>query len=87
MENLNIQKQEIWKGTQFWTDEIEKSGLRDRLRFFNDVIIEKRPPHPDANYGEPVLVDVVLDSKKCDIYHTDKTDKDHWHRIFIHIKE
>ncbi len=84
---MNLENKEIWKGTQFWSDEIEKAGVKDKLRFFNDVVTEKRPPHPDANFNDPELIDVVLDGKKCDIYHTDKTDKDTWHRLFIHIKE
>lgn len=84
---MNLEKQGAWKGTQFWTDEIIKAGLKEKLRFFNDVVIEKRPPVEGANFGDPDLTDVILDGKKCDIYHTDKTDKDHWHRLFIHIKE
>ncbi len=84
---MNLENQQVWKGTKFWTEEIEKADLKNDLRFFNDVVTEKRPPHPDSNYGEPVLIDVILDGKKCDIYHSDKTDKDTWHRLFIHIKE
>ncbi len=74
----------IWKGTEFWKGEIKKAGVLDRLRFFNDVITEKSAPQ---GYGEPVLTDVVLDGKKCDIYHTDKRPGDTWARIFIHTKE
>lgn len=85
--NLSFKKEEVWKGTEFWTEEITKAGLKDKLRFFNDVVIEKRPPVSEANFGDPALADVVLDGKKCDIYHTDKTSRDAWHRLFIHIKE
>jgi len=77
----------IIKGTQFWTSALEKVGLKDQLGHFNDVITEARPPHPDSGYGEPVLVDIILDGKLCDVYHTDHEDSDHWHRLFIHIKE
>ena len=84
MENLN--SIEIIKGTEFWKSEIEQAGLLNKLPFFNDVITETRPPHVDAGYGKPLLIDVILDSKKSDIYHTDWNGGS-WHRIFIHIKE
>ena len=68
MEKINIKEiikgNEIWKGTEFWKNEIEKIGLLEDLPFFNDVITERRPPHIDANYGEPLLRDVMLDEKK-----------------------
>jgi hypothetical protein len=92
MENLNIQKQEIWKGTQFWTEEIEKAGIKEKLKFFNDVITEKKQPNSESGYNL-VLKDIILDGKKCDIYHTDQDEsgnliKGHsLNRIFIHIKE
>jgi hypothetical protein len=84
---MNTHEEIVIKGTKFWTDELEKSGQKDSLRFFNDVITEKRIPHPDAGYGEPVLIDVMLDGKKCDVYHTDHNDRDTRSRLFIHIKE
>lgn len=84
MENI---ENRIWKGTQFWTGELEKAGVKDKLRFFNDVVTGKSSPHKDAGYGEPVLLDVVLDGKKVDVYHTDHEKGDHWHRLFLHIKE
>ncbi len=80
-------KEEVWKGLPFWREEIEKADLIKQLRFFNDVITEKRPPHPDSGYREPVLENVILDNKNCDIYHTDHEKGDSWHRIFIHIKD
>lgn len=83
----NISKNETWKGIEFWTEEIKKVGLYEKLKFFNDVVTEKRPPNSESGYGEPVLKDIILDGKKVDIYHTDNTDKDHWHRLFLHIKE
>ena len=76
----------IYKGTKFWTNEIERAGLTEKLRHFNDVVTENRPPAQNS-YGEPVLTDVILDGKKCDIYHTDHEEGDNWHRIFIHIKQ
>jgi hypothetical protein len=86
MEN-KFESKTVWKGSDFWTKEIENSGELSNLRFFNDVITENRPPHPDSGYGTPVLVDVILDGKKVDIYHTDKNDHDNLHRVFLHIKE
>lgn len=56
------------------------------------MITEKRPPHSESGY-HLVLKDILLDGKKCDIYHTDQDEhgnsiKGHsWNRIFIYIKE
>ena len=77
----------ILKGTSFYSKELEKAGVKDVLRFFNDIITEKRSPHPESGYREPVLVDIMIDGKKCDIYHSDHSDSDTTHRLFIHIKE
>ena len=85
--NEMLNQESIWRGTEFWTKEIEKAGLLNNLKFFNDVIVEKCPPHPESEYGEPILIDVVLDGKKIDIYHTDKDNNDTFHRLFLHIKE
>jgi hypothetical protein len=90
--NLSFKKEEVWKGTEFWSKELENAGVKDKLSFFNDVITEKRPPHPESGY-HLVLGDIILDGKKCDIYHIDQDEngqkiKDHtWSRIFIYIKE
>lgn len=82
-----LPEQNVWRGVNFWTEEIKKAGLLDNLRFFNDIITEQRPPNPESGYGNPVLTDVILDGKKVDIYHTDKNDSDIYHRLFLHIKE
>ena len=90
--NLSFKKEEVWKGTKFWQEEIEKAGVKEKLKFFNDVITEKKPPHSGSGY-HLVLNDIVLDGQKCDIYHTDQDEqgnaiKGHtWNRIFIYIKE
>ncbi len=89
MENIN--KEFVWKGTEFWTKEIDGAGVKDKLSFFNDVVTEKRPPHPESGY-HLVLKDIMLDGKPCDIYHTDQDENGNqirghtWHRIFIYIK-
>ena len=82
----NIEKQnKLWKGgTDFWTEEIKKAGVFDKLQFFSDVITENRAP---SNYGDQVITDVMLDGILCDIYHTDKKPSDTGCRIFIHKKE
>lgn len=86
--NEEMPKEPIWKGINFWIDEIEKAGVINDLKHFNDVITEKRPPHPKSGYQEPVLTDVVLDGKKSDIYHADSNNRDtSYNRVFIHIKE
>jgi len=70
-------------GLAYWRDEIKKAGHLEQLRSFNDVLTGREAPQ---GYGDPVLTDVVLDGKTCDIYHTDKEPDDTYHRIFIHIK-
>lgn len=82
---MNIERSnEIWKGTAFWTDEIQKAGVFEQLRHFNDVITGNEAPQ---GYGEePVVRDVVLDGMVCDIWHTDHKRGDTYHRLFIHIK-
>jgi len=84
MENVEKSK-EVYKGLEFWTEEIKRAGVLGKLRFFNDVITGKEPPH---GYGEgPVVADVVIDGMLCDIWHTDHKKDDSYHRIFIQIKE
>jgi len=86
MEN-KFELKTVWKGTDFWTKEIEKAGELSTLKFFNDVVTEKEPPHEDSGYGQPVLTDIILDGKKVDIYHSDQDEKNTNHRLFLHIKE
>ena len=82
---------ERWQGTEFWTNRIKAAGVADKLAFFNDVVTEKTAPALDAGY-HIVLHDIILDGKKCDVYHTDQdaegnTIKGHtYHRVFIHTK-
>lgn len=52
--NFDTKKEEVWKGLEFWQEEIEQAGLKGKLRFFNDVITEKTPPHPDTGYRDPI---------------------------------
>ncbi|MDE1970867.1 MAG: hypothetical protein KGI50_04825 [Patescibacteria group bacterium] len=85
MEKIEKSK-DVWKGTKFWTDQIKDAGVYNKIKHFNDVITGKEAPHPQG-YGDPVLTDIVLDGKRCDIYHTDKKPGDSGHRIYIHIKE
>ena len=79
-ETRNIEK----GGFDYWKEEIKKGGYLDQLKPFNDLLTGKEAPQ---GYGEPILTDVILDGKNCDIYHTDKEPSDTFHRIFIHIKE
>jgi hypothetical protein len=46
-----------FKGTQFWIEEIKKSGVFESLSYFNDVITEKNAPHEMSGYNL-VLQDV-----------------------------
>lgn len=80
---MSFEAKQIWKGTDFWTEEIKKAGVLSSLRHFNDVIAANEPP---GGYGEPVLRGVILDGKICDVYHTDKQPGDSGHRIYIHMK-
>lgn len=81
MENSN----EIWRGVQFWTDEIEKAGLKDKIPAFNDVITGKNAPvqTKDNLPLEPVVRDVKLGGKTVDIYHWGGAS----HRLYLHIKD
>lgn len=74
----------FYKGVGDLEEEIEKAGLKDKLKHFNDILTGHEAP---IGYGDPVLIDVVIDGRKCDVYHTDKKPTDSFHRIFIHIKE
>ena len=90
MKNI-IENNNVWKGTQFWTDELEKAGVKGQLRFFNDVVVEKRPPHPESGY-HLVLSNITLDGRHCDVYHTDQDENGDivrgstYSRLFLHIK-
>lgn len=65
------------------TEDIEKAGLKDRLKPFNDVLHGSNAP---GGYGDPVLTNIEIDGRTCDIYHTDKKPGDSYHRIYIHTK-
>ena len=80
---MSIENSEIWKGTEFWTNEIIAAGVKNKLKPFNDVITGNNAP---GGYGEPIVTDVILDGINCDVYHTDKNPNDSGHRIFIHKK-
>lgn len=82
------QPEKIWKGTDFWKQEINtwiQEQELDDLPFYNDVVGENRAPHPDSGYGEPLIRDAVLDGEVCDVYHSDHAGGT-WHRVFIHHK-
>lgn len=91
-ENSLNNSPEDWKGIKFWIKQIREARIYDKLSHFNDVITEKRPPHSESNYSL-VFNDIILDGKKCDIYHTDQDEQGNnkeehtFHRIFIYIKE
>ena len=74
----------FYMGVAELTEQVRKAGLIERLRPFNDVITGHEAP---KGYGNPVLIDVQVDGRNCDIYHTDKKPSDTYNRIFIHIKE
>jgi len=82
MKNMGVEKERTWKGTEFWTKEIEKAGVKNKLPHFNDVLMGKQAP---SDYGEPMVKDVMLDGILCDIYHADK-DGGTGERIYIHEK-
>lgn len=76
----------FYKSVNELIDLIDKAGLTRKLRSFNDVLQGKEAPSRQG-WGEPVLKDVEIDGRICDIYHTDKKQGDSGHRIYIHIKE
>ncbi|PIR73922.1 MAG: hypothetical protein COU35_05100 [Candidatus Magasanikbacteria bacterium CG10_big_fil_rev_8_21_14_0_10_47_10] len=84
MDDERRRDQWFWKSVAELKQLVEEAGLGDRLRHFNDVLIGHETPD---GYGDPVLTDVTIDGRTCDVYHTDKKPTDTYHRIFIHIKE
>ncbi len=82
--NIYDKNGELFKTSDYWKKQIEKTDIQ--LPFFNDVVTEYRPPHEDAGY-QLMQSDIELpDGCVVDIYHTDKNEKDHFHRVFLHIK-
>ena len=78
-------REDIMKGVTYWTEQIEKAGLKDKLLPFNDVLVGQEAPGGDV---EPMLQDVILDGAKVDIYHWDYPKQDtSSHRIYIYRKE
>ena len=69
----------FYMGVRELMEKIEEAGLTNKLRHFNDVLTGHRAP---GGYGDPVLTDVSIDGRNCDIYHTGNSAN----RIFIHIK-
>lgn len=54
-----MSKEDVMKGGAYWTEQIEKAGLKDKLLPFNDVLVgNEAPGDKDA---EPILRDVILD--------------------------
>lgn len=84
--SVELGKRDKWfyMGVVELTEEIRKAGLTDKLNHFNDVLTGHQAP---GGYGDPVLTDVKIDGRNCDIYHTNKKPGDSGNRIFIHIKE
>ncbi len=76
--------EDVLKGGDFWTKEIERAGLKDKLLPFNDILVGD-----EAGNGEPMVRDAVLDGIKVDIYHSDENNKSgiKGGRIYIHRKE
>lgn len=86
LDHHNADKLPVRKGVDYFTKEIEKAGLMGKMPFFNDVIVELRPPNEGAGYGEPILKDVIMDNGQIfDIYHSDHAGGT-WHRLFLHNK-
>jgi hypothetical protein len=78
-------REDVMKGGAYWTEQIQKAGLTDKLLPFNDVLVGNEAP---AGNVEPMLRDVVLDGVKVDIYHWDYPAKDtSSNRIYIYRKE
>ena len=91
----NLQKEKkpdlvVWRDMEFWVEEIKKAGIFDKLGYFNSTETGNTPPRPELGFGDPILIDVILDGKKTDIYNTDSGNLKNPlmpHRLFFHIKE
>lgn len=71
---------EVMRGYQFWTDEIKKAGVFDKIPPFNDLITGKTKTSENIS---PVLENIKLGGKTVDIYHWGEASG----RIYIHIKD
>ena len=73
-----------WKGVEYWQKQLAELNLH--LNFFNDVVVESRPPHKESGY-HLIYRDIKLpDGNVVDIYHADKDDTTTFARVFIYIK-
>ena len=97
MDNQEIPRNEsVYKGTKYYIEKMEESGLTGRLPHFNDVLTGREAVDPNS-WGGTILRDVLIDGKTCDVYHTDKfvrnkrTDEQETEgsgcRVYIHIKD
>jgi len=68
------------RGVQFWTDELTKTGIAEKMPAFNDVITGTRPPSADM---KPLVTDAILGGKKVDVYHWGGGSA----RVYLHIKD
>ncbi len=77
-----------------WYKILSDMGIKNKIKFYNDIIVEKRPPYDISNDSKDisgyhlVLENVkVAEDKFIDIYHTDtEENKGTFHRLFIHEK-
>jgi hypothetical protein len=79
-----MEKNEIMRGVEFWTNAIKQAGVFEKIPIFNDLITGKEAPSQTKDNPplEPVLKNIKLADKIVDIYHWGGTSA----RLFIHIK-
>ena len=73
------------KTSAYYTEALQKAGVFDKIPYYSDLMTFDHPPHPDSHYGEPVVRDVIIDGKTCDIYHSDQKGGSAA-RVYVHIK-
>lgn len=78
-----------------WYKILSDIGIKNKIKFYNDIVVEKRPPYDISN--DPKVLDgwhlalndvEIFPNKFIDVYHTDtKENKGTFGRIFIHEKQ
>lgn len=74
----NVMQNETMRGVQFWIDAIKTAGIYNKIPGFNDVLTGTSKPGNDV---APVLEDVQIADKICDVYHWEGAS-----RIYLYIK-
>ena len=71
----------------FWVKKFEDAGVKEEVGPFDAISSWKEDPRSTVGYGEPILVDVVIDGKKTDVYRASFGENNEEPSIYLHVKE